>query len=548
MSTARGADLLVQSLVSAGVERAFTLSGNQILPVFDAALNANLDLIHVRHEAAAVHMADASGRLTGRPGVALVAAGPGFANALSALYVALCAEAPLVLLSGHTPRRQGGRGGFQQMAQAEMAGHVAKASWTVTEPGQMGDAVARAMRIAASGRPGPVHIGLPFDVLEEPVAKARGQQLGPDDFHPIVSLLDVATADAVLGHLASAQRPLLLAGPALCAAGRRAVLDQFAATTFVPALGLESPRGVNDPSLGGFAQVLAEADVVLLLGKRLDYTLNFGQPPTFDPGCRFLHVDPDAQVLHQTRRALEDSDRLTLTDVADPLPALERLLLRARERDWRRDDWFERVTDGVADRPREWATLRSPAAGPLHPAQVCRVVDEFLSQAEASVFVSDGGEFGQWAQANIDGTHRLINGPSGGIGSGLPFALAARLVHPDPDWRIAVTLGDGTLGFHLAEFDTAVRCELPVVVVVGNDARWNAEWQLQQRNYGADRVHGCELLPTRYDEAVRALGGHGEFVTRPDELGGALERAFAAGRPACVNVLIQPEPAPVFRS
>jgi acetolactate synthase-1/2/3 large subunit len=401
------------------------------------------------------------------------------------------------------------------------------------------------MRIAASGRPGPVHVGLPFDVLEELVAKSRGQQPGPDDFHPIVSLLDVTTADAVLGHLASAKRPLLLAGPALCAAGRRVLLDQFAATTFVPALGLESPRGVNDPSLGGFAKVLSEADVVLLVGKRLDYTLNFGQSPVFDPRCRFLHVDPDAHVLDQTRRAVEDSERLALADIADPLPALERLLSRAREREWRRNDWFERVIERIADRPREWATLRSPAAGPLHPAEVCRVVDEFLSQEEASVFVSDGGEFGQWAQANIDGTHRLINGPSGGIGSGLSFALAARLVHPEPEWRIAATLGDGTLGFHLAEFDTAVRRELPVVVVVGNDARWNAEWQLQQRNYGADRVHGCDLLPTRYDEAVRALGGHGEFVVRPDELAPALERAFDSRRPACVNVLIQPAAAPV---
>jgi acetolactate synthase-1/2/3 large subunit len=172
-------------------------------------------------------------------------------------------------------------------------------------------------------------------------------------------------------------------------------------------------------------------------------------------------------------------------------------------------------------------------------------LEEFLWQAEATVFVSDGGEFGQWAQACLDGTYRLINGPSGGIGCGLPFALAARLVYRDPSWRIACTLGDGTLGFHLAEFDTAVRCNLPFVAVIGNDERWNAEWQLQERHYGADRVHGCELLPTRYDEAVRALGGHGEFVTRPDELEGALERAFASGKPACVNVRIEPAPAPV---
>jgi acetolactate synthase-1/2/3 large subunit len=393
--TTRGADLLVRSLALAGVERVFTLSGNQILPVFDAALETELELIHVRHEAAAVHMADAVGRLTCQPGVALVTAGPGFANTLSALYVALCAESPVVLLSGHTPRNQLGKAGFQEMAQAEMAGHVTKASWTVTDAARVGHDLARAMRIASSGRPGPVHVAIPFDILEEPLSRAATHEPAAEDFQPIVSLLDIATARTVVAELAEAQRPLVLGGPQLCGGQWRARLAQLGDLTFIPSIGMESPRGVNDPSLGAVAARLAEADTVLLLGKRLDYTLKFGQPSVFDGRCQFLHIDPDGHVLEQTRRALEDPARLVLTDIADAPAALERLLSVAGERSWKRGRWYERVTSSVDDRPREWLDLCSPPAGPLHPVELCRRLEEFLWQAEATVFVSDGGEFGQ---------------------------------------------------------------------------------------------------------------------------------------------------------
>jgi acetolactate synthase-1/2/3 large subunit len=160
--------------------------------------------------------------------------------------------------------------------------------------------------------------------------------------------------------------------------------------------------------------------------------------------------------------------------------------------------------------------------------------------------VSDGGEFGQWAQAALTAEARLINGLSGSIGSGLPLALGAQLAAPAR--RVFVTLGDGTFGFHALELDTAVRHRLPVVAVVGNDARWNAEHQIQQRRYGPDRVVGCELLPSRYDLVATALGAHGELVEEPADLAPALERAVRAGRPACVNVRIDGAPAPTFRA
>ena len=295
----RGADLLVRTLSALGVGRIFTLSGNQIMPVFDAALDAGTDLIHFRHEAAAVHAADAWGRLTGEPGVALVTAGPGFANTLTALYVAMAAESPVVLLSGHAPLSDLGRGGFQEMPQADMAGHVAKASWTAGSPERIGQDVARAFSIARSGRPGPVHIALPFDVLEASLPDDEGPPVGEamaiDTGPPTES--DV---DGILDALRSARRPIVLPGQAISRTGGDA-LRELSDRTGLPVVGMESPRGINDPSLGAFAETLAEADLLVLLGKRLDYGLKFGESPALDPDCRIVHVDHEPAALEQTQ-------------------------------------------------------------------------------------------------------------------------------------------------------------------------------------------------------------------------------------------------------
>jgi acetolactate synthase-1/2/3 large subunit len=178
----------------------------------------------------------------------------------------------------------------------------------------------------------------------------------------------------------------------------------------------------------------------------------------------------------------------------------------------------------------------------MHPLAVCAALQPLVDRG--AVLVVDGGEFGQWVQADVDAPIRLINGPSGSIGSAIPMAIAARLVHRDRP--VMAALGDGTFGFHALELDTALRYELPIVAVVGNDARWNAEHQLQLQHYGAARAVACTLLPTRYDRIAEALGGHGEHVERPEELPRALERAVASGRPAVVNVMIDGTAAPTF--
>jgi acetolactate synthase-1/2/3 large subunit len=277
---------------------------------------------------------------------------------------------------------------------------------------------------------------------------------------------------------------------------------------------MESPRGVNDPSMGLLSEVLAAADVVVLAGKRRDFTLRFGA--AFAAGARIFEAEANVALW----------------------------LGPAARRRWSRSGWQDEVKASIAYRPAAWGSVASSPEGPLHPVEVGRAVQKLLDAPDA-VLVADGGEFGQWSQATLCAPHRVINGVAGSIGSALPFAAAAKLARPGA--TVVAMLGDGTFGFHSSEIDTAVREGLAYVAVVGNDRCWNAEYQIQLRSYGAPRAQGLDLLRTRYDQVAVAFGAHGELVQRPGELAPALTRAVQAGRMACVNVHIERLPAPVYR-
>jgi acetolactate synthase I/II/III large subunit len=536
----RGADLLAWTLDRAGHRTIFTLSGNHIMPLYDATIGTGLRLIHTRHEAAAVHMADAYSRLTGDVGIALVTGGQGHTNAVAALTTAQCADSPLVLLSGHAGVKELGRGAFQELDQVALARPVTKAAWMVRSADKLGHDLAEAVRIAKSGRLGPVHLSLPVDLLEARLDDAPDLWPTADAFESLVLPLTSRVAETVIAALAAAKRPLILAGPLLCTRTGRGLLAELQTATGVPALGMESPRGVNDPSLGAFAEVLAQADLIVLLAKPHDFTLRFAEPPFVNAKTTFIVIDPDAALIERAVR--EKAGRITLTAVADGASAAKTLIAAAGRA--AASGWRDEVIAAITYRPPQWRTL-SGASGKLHPVEICRAIQPIMTANPNAVFIADGGEIGQWAQAGIAAQHRVINGVAGSIGPGLPFALAARVVEPKAP--IVAVMGDGTFGFHMAEFDTAVRHNLPFVAVVGNDATWGAEHQIQLRDYGADRAHSCSLLPTRYDQVAVALGGHGELVTEGAALTPALNRAIASGKPACVNVMIEGHPAPVVR-
>jgi thiamine pyrophosphate-dependent acetolactate synthase large subunit-like protein len=541
--TLRGADIVARTLQRIGVERIFSVSGNHIMPIYDALIGTGIALIHARHEAACVHMADAYARTSGRVGIALVTGGPGHTNAVSALYTALAAESPLLLLSGHASTAEIGRGAFQELRQADVASPLTKASWTCGAASALSHDIARGAQLARSGRPGPVHISLPFDVLEQRLEANPALWAASVEANAISMPLTTSAARAVMEILATAKRPLILCGPTLCGVDGRAAMDRLQACAGVPVLGMESPRGINDPALGSFADVLARTDLLVLVGKPLDFTLRFGDAPAVEADCSFIVIDADAGRLARIEKA--EGRRLRFSAQADAIGTLSSLISSATAPHAGASGWLMEACEAVGYRPRAWTSIASPAGGPVHPLEICAALQSFIDAHPGTTLVCDGGEFGQWPQAAVRAERRLINGVAGSIGSALPYAIGVKSARPEH--RVIAVTGDGSFGFHMAEFDTALRHELPIMVVVGNDARWNAEYQIQCRDYGPARAHGCELLPSRYDRVAEALGGHGEFVTRAEELGPAIARAAASGRPSCVNVLIEPVAAPLQR-
>lgn len=533
----RGADAVAAALDRIDASTLFVMSGNQLMPVIDACLDHDFRLIHVRHEASAVHMADAWGRMTGTPGIALLPAGPGFLNGLSALYSARMSESPVVVLSGHAPIASIGKGAFQEVPQAEIAAPLCKASWTVERARDLGSAVQEAAAIALSGRPGPVHVALPFDLLIENVQADFGV---PADSAP--SAAGEADFAPVLDAIAAADRPLILAGPLLLQPHLKQLHRSLCECGLAPVVAMESPRGINDPALGALAEVIGTADLVVLLGKRADYTLRFGNALAED--VRVVCIDPEDGELVRARKNL--GDRLVLSVKADLRPAIAQLMSAACESDLADTEWREMVRSKIAFRPDAWGTFSDGADGRSHPVNAARQIQDVLAAEPDAVLVIDGGEFGQWAQACIAAPNRIINGPSGQIGGGLPFAIAAKLAKPDS--TVMSVMGDGTVGFCLSEFDTAARYGIAVTTVIGNDARWNAEYQIQLRDYGPERLIGCELGDARYDKVAEGLGCHGEFAQAGNDLPRCLERAMKAGKPACINLAIEGEPAPVIRT
>jgi acetolactate synthase-1/2/3 large subunit len=533
--------MLVRVLQQAGIDTLFTLHGGHLDAIFQAAVEQGLRLIDTRHEQAAGHAADGWARTTGRPGVAIVTAGPGMTDCVTAIANAYLDCIPTLFIAGAAPLREAEtlplQGGLDQVA---MVTPITKWAHRVTHTERIPDLVAQALRIATSGRPGPVFLELPIDVLfartEESNVKFPAK-IFPD----AGPAADPEAIEQAVAWLHGAERPAILAGGGAWFSGAGAELLAFAERTGTPVFSNGKAHGLvpaSHPLAGrGFANLgiaaragLGEADVVLVLGAR------FG---LFTGGSGARLIPRDARVI-QVDIAAEEIGRNRAVDLgiaADCAQALRALLEVASRRQWPdRSDWQRGIQTVREGHQLLFAKALESDKPPMHPYRLVSEVVKALPPD--AVVAADGGETSFWMEAVARvpaGGHWMSHGYLGCLGTGMPFAIAAKVAHPERP--VLCIVGDGSVGLNFAEFDTMVRHDLPIVTVVNNDQLWGMSAHGQDLIYGKERRVVTELAPTRYDQAAAGFGCHAEHVEDPRDLPGALQRAFASGKPACVNVM-----------
>lgn len=534
-----GSHLLGMALKSEGVRNIFTLAGDHILPVLDTFSDMDFHFVDTRHEQASVHMADAWGRITGEPGVCMYTT-PGFAHALPGLAYALHSESPVISISGSAEMKELGRGAFQEINQVAMAAPMVKGSWLVQDARLIPHYIATAVRTAFSGRRGPVHLTIPVDVQEQTVSQDEMNFYRPDQHRSMGRVMpDPELVRQAVELLSQAQRPFVIAGGPAGYVASGTALQRFIETTRVPLFTEDNARGLvpdNHPYCFGLfarplnraARLMNEADVVVLLGRKQDYSLGYARPPAISASARIIQVDPSPTEIGRNRA-------VAVGIVSDIESALEALTKEASKHTWRQIPWLDRLRAERSAQAEQLETLAQPEK-PAHAMFVHKTLGKLLRPDDILVF--DGGDFCHFGRAfhpALRARGWLYGSTLGMLGASIPTALTAKLANPQS--RVVVIIGDGSFGFNGMEFDTAVRHNLPIVAVVGNDAAWGIDRQIQLGIYGRSVI--TELLGSHYELVVQGLGGHGECVERPEELFPALERAFASGKPALVNVFIQ---------
>jgi acetolactate synthase-1/2/3 large subunit len=526
-----GGELVAQALAAQGVNILYTLCGGHIMPIYDGCLNQNIRVIDFRHEQAAAHAADAHARLTRNVGVAAVTAGPGVTDAVTGVANAYQARSPLILLGGAAPLKTRGMGGLQEMPQTAMFKDITKASFTINETGRIPEQMAEAFHIALSGRPGPVFIELPFDVLFNAIEAPPIQ--------PKVTIEPAAPELGAVGRifelLRAAHRPVIIAGTQAYWDEAHTALRELAEQSNIPVFTNGAGRGtlpMNHPNCFKSARgaALRQADVVALLGTPLDFRLKYGQED-WNPDAKLIQIENDPAELNHNRQAdvaLVADARLVLEALAEGLQGI------------RYNEWLAHLRELEDKKNTELEKWKALDDQPINHFRMGAAINDWLD--EHTILVGDGGDIVSACAKVIDVTlpgQWLDPGPLGCLGIGAPFAIAAQLLHPDK--KVLIISGDGSFGLNGFEFDTAVRFDLPIVCIVGNDAGWGQIRTPQINMVGADRAIATSLAPTRYDRIVEALGGYGELVENPADLPRALGRAFASGKPACINVTLDPQ-------
>lgn len=533
-----GGRLVARVLKNENVSHLFTLCGGHIASIYDGCIDEGIQIIDTRHEQAAAHAADAYARLTRGIGVAAVTAGPGVTDAVTAIANAYYANSPLLLLGGAAPLEQQGRGALQEMEQVALLKPITKYSIAIHQTERIPELLTQAIRIALTGKPGPVFVEIPFDILIQFVDEDDVKF--PTHYRTTSRMYgDVQAVAHAAELIANAARPAVLAGTQVywddASETLRAFVEEFNLPVFPNGMG----RGtipMNHPNCLPLARgaALKNADVVLSLGVPMDFRMRYGD---FGDTTKLIQVDVDAAEIGRNRAVdvgIIGNARAVIEQLTDALETIHELPLPAH------NDWVAKL-QGVEEERRtaqaEWETLNET---PIHQLRLAHELNKILD--DDTIVVADGGDVvglaakvltitkpGQW----------MDPGPLGCLGVGLPFALAAQALYPDK--KVIVLNGDGSFGLNGMEFDTAMRFRLPIVTVIGNDGQWGEIRLPQIALVGEERAVATELAPNvHYEKIADAFGGYGEYVTAPDEIVPAIQRALASGKPSIVNVMIDP--------
>lgn len=537
--TTTGSQLLAKAIKSAGVDTVFFLMGGPMTDVErELARVHNVRLIDVRHEQGAAMMAHAYSRLSGKPGVCMTGAGVDAINLTTGLATAFVDCSPIVAICGSSNTGMRGMGAFQEMNQLDIMKPITKASWQVPAAERIPHFVDKAFRHASSGKPGPVYLEIPSNVLDQelkPVDFAVPQYRLPNE-RPVGDSNLVAKVGKLL---AKSERPLVLVGSGALWSKASSELRSFVEATNIPFYTTPQARGIIPEDhplcfLGARSLALREADCVLVIGTRANFIFGHFLPPRFAIDAKVIEVNIDADDIGDNRRA-------DVGIVGDARTVLQQLIEETSSRfdPMRTQGWLERLKHADADRRLSILPLLESEQKPIHILRLCKEIREMLPRD--AVLAVDGHETLTFARQSIPTHcpgHRLNVGPAGCIGVGVPFGIGAKVARPDK--MVVVFSGDGGFGMNGMEMDTAIRHNIPIVVVVNNNGGWGTGLASPSVIGPELGVIGRDLGFTRYDKVVEALGGWGEFVEEPSGIRPAFERAIASGKPALVNVITDP--------
>jgi acetolactate synthase-1/2/3 large subunit len=547
MECKMGAHLAAQALVDQGIDTIFTLSGGHITPIYQFLENSGITLYDTRHEQAAVFMAEAYGRMTRKPGVAMVTAGPGFTNALSAVANANMSNSPLVLISGCVGLESIEKLDLQDIRQAPVIEPMVKKAFVCHKPERVAEFVDMAFRTAISGRPGPVYLELPVDVLN---CKMDGVTPNRPKTEVAARPVDLEKAGKIMELIQAAEKPIIIAGSGAWYSDAGEELVKFVEATGIPTFTSAQGRGtISDTHPLCFESSLAirpggamlanmSTDLVIILGSRISLYYIFGD--IFPKTAKMVQVDIKAEELGRNRSV----DLPVVSDIKAMLTELNRLVEAGgagSSLTSRFAPWVETVKEADAAGKAEAKPNWESESVPIHPLRVSREINEFMNR-EDDIVIADGGDTQIWM-----GMTRTIQRPGrymdsglyGCLGVGLPYANTAKYLNPDS--RVCLSIGDGSTGFNFMEFETSIRKGLPIVVVISNDLGWGMIRHSQTIRLGHAIEAGTWIGHVDYHKMVEAIGGKGMFVDKPGDIRPALEEAFDSGKTTCINVMVDPD-------